>query len=85
LIRAQHPLHEHSAICQKFYKEIQQVVPDRTQSIAYKDVKNLPYLNAILYESMRVRVVGGDSVRISPPDGVSVCGILISEGVRNIE
>ncbi|KAI8049192.1 cytochrome P450 [Syncephalis plumigaleata] len=75
-----HLLHDNPNTCQKLFEELKQAIPDRAQSVHHNDVKNLPYLNAVLYESMRMRPVAGGSIRESPPGGMTIKGHFIPEG-----
>ncbi|KAI8049183.1 cytochrome P450 [Syncephalis plumigaleata] len=75
-----HLLHDNPNSCQMLFEELKQAIPDRAQSVHHNDVKNLPYLNAVLYESMRMRPVAGGSIRESPPGGMTIKGHFIPEG-----
>ncbi|KAI9593260.1 cytochrome P450 [Syncephalis fuscata] len=77
---ALHLLHDHPEVSQKLFEEIKEVYPNRTDIIQHDEVKNLPYLNAALYEVMRMRPVAGGSMRSSPPGGIDLCGVHIPEG-----
>ncbi|KAI8058532.1 cytochrome P450 [Syncephalis plumigaleata] len=76
---ALHLLHDNPHVCQKLFEEIKEVSPDRTGIIHHQDVKNLPYLNATIYEAMRMRPVAGGTARKSPPGGIELAGVHIPE------
>jgi len=75
-----HLLHDHPDVTRKLYEELKESLPDRHQTIQHNAVKNLPYLNATLYESMRMQSVSGATMRKSPPGGVDLCGYHVPEG-----
>ncbi|KAI9592849.1 cytochrome P450 [Syncephalis fuscata] len=77
---ALHLLHQYPAVCQKLYEELEECIPDRTKVIHYSDVKNLTYLTAVLYESMRIYPAAGGTARKSPPGGIELSGVYIPEG-----
>ena len=79
--RALHLLHENPAVYQELEKELIETFPDRTHSILHAEVKDLPYLNATIWEVMRLRTVAGGSQRRIPPGGTVLCGVRIPEGV----
>ncbi|KAI9592870.1 cytochrome P450 [Syncephalis fuscata] len=61
-------------------RELVAAIPNTNQDITHASIKNLPYLNAVLLESMRLRSVGGASQRAIPPGGAVICGIHLPEG-----
>ena len=79
--RALHLLHENPAVCQELEKELIETFPDRAHSILHAEVKNLPYLNATIWEVMRLRHVTAGSLRRTPPGGTVLCGVHIPGGV----
>ncbi|KAI8865442.1 cytochrome P450, partial [Ramicandelaber brevisporus] len=62
--------------------EVLAAFPDQTQRIVYRDAKEkLPYLEAVLLESMRIRTVGGGySMREVPDGGRTVAGYFLPAG-----
>ncbi|KAI9594734.1 cytochrome P450 [Syncephalis fuscata] len=77
---ALHLLHDHPKVLHKLLEEVKDICLDRTHNIQHDEIKNLPYLNATLYEVMRMRPVAPGSVKISPPGGIDLCGVHIPEG-----
>ncbi|KAI9594735.1 cytochrome P450 [Syncephalis fuscata] len=77
---ALHLLHDHPKVLHKLLEEVKDICPDRTHNIQHHEIKNLPYLNATLYEVMRIRPVAGGSMRNSPPGGIDLCGVHVPEG-----
>ncbi|KAI9592850.1 cytochrome P450 [Syncephalis fuscata] len=77
---ALHLLQQYPAVCQKLYEELEECIPDRTKVIHYSDVKNLTYLTAVLYETIRMYPAAGATFRKSPPGGIELSGVYIPEG-----
>ncbi|RKP27279.1 cytochrome P450 [Syncephalis pseudoplumigaleata] len=75
-----HLLHDHPAVCRKLFDELKQAIPDVAQVVHHDQVKGLPYLNAVIYESMRMRPVAGGSIREVPAGGIEIDGHHIPEG-----
>lgn len=66
----------------KLVNELITEFPDRDQILTLNMVQNLPYLNAVLYESMRRRPVTSLGLaRIVPEEGATICGHFIPGGV----
>ncbi|KAI8058533.1 cytochrome P450 [Syncephalis plumigaleata] len=68
---ALHLLHDNPEACRLLQKELAE-----TSLI----LKNLPYLNATIWETLRVRPVGGASQRTIPKGGAVICGHYFPEG-----
>ncbi|KAI9595174.1 cytochrome P450 [Syncephalis fuscata] len=64
--------------------ELYKALPDQQSSISHAEIKGLSYLNAVLYESMRLRpVVPTGSPRQVPLGGATICGFHIPEKSSN--
>ncbi|KAI8868470.1 cytochrome P450 [Ramicandelaber brevisporus] len=69
-------------VMDKLEAEVLAAFPDPSEPISYRDAKEkLPYLEAVLMESMRIRSVGGTyAMREIPPGGRVVGGFFLPEG-----
>ncbi|RKP05869.1 cytochrome P450, partial [Thamnocephalis sphaerospora] len=62
-------------------EELDGAFPDKNASITHADVRDLPYLNAVINETLRVHpVAAGDAQRVVPAEGVQLCGQFIPGG-----
>ena len=81
--RAMHLLNDNPEAYHLLRKELFAAFPDPNQKLTHADVKNLPYLNATIWETLRVRPVGGASQRTIPEGGAVICGHHFPEGVSH--
>jgi cytochrome P450 len=73
---------QHPAACEKLRLEIDSVVPDRNMTIAYSAVNKLPYLDAVLHETLRLFPPVADGLpRQVPKGGVEIAGHHLPGGV----
>ncbi|RKP08962.1 cytochrome P450 [Thamnocephalis sphaerospora] len=75
-----HYLLENPLTMMRLAEELQQALPDRDRPVEYAQAKDLPYLNAVLYEALRLRPPGSTTFRETPPGGADLCGHYIPEG-----
>jgi cytochrome P450 len=75
---------KHPKVVRELKEELITAFPDPDQTILYDDAKNLPYLNATLYEILRHYTVATGSQRLTPPEGAVICDIFIPGGVSII-
>ncbi|RKP09887.1 cytochrome P450 [Thamnocephalis sphaerospora] len=76
-----HLLLEHPHCMEQLVHELCQELPDRDEPAKHAQLSELPYLNAVLYETLRLRPPSPDGTqRVSPPGGVHICGYYIPEG-----
>ncbi|KAI8867174.1 cytochrome P450 [Ramicandelaber brevisporus] len=70
------------SVLEKLEAEVLTAFPDPTERITYKAAKEkLPYLEAVLLESVRMRTVGGGYLpRVTPKGGRTIGGYFIPEG-----
>ena len=70
---------------QKFKHELRDIWPELDQEPNLQDLETLPYLNAIIKESLRMTsgVVTG-LLRIVPPEGAKICATYVPAGVSSI-
>ncbi|RKP05464.1 cytochrome P450 [Thamnocephalis sphaerospora] len=65
----------------RLLQELQEAVPDNGTEIRHAMVRDLPYLNAVIDESLRVYPVGsGGAPRVVPKGGVELCGKYVPGG-----
>ncbi|RKP06590.1 cytochrome P450 [Thamnocephalis sphaerospora] len=65
----------------RLLQELQEAVPDNDTEIRHAMVRDLPYLNAVIDESLRVYPVGsGGAHRVVPKGGVELCGKYLPDG-----
>jgi len=68
----------------RLLQELREAVPDINTEIRHSMVRDLPYLNAVINESLRVRPVGAaDPYRAVPEGGAEICGKYIPAGVSS--
>lgn len=70
----------------KLLDEIDSVVGemDIDKPVTYEQANNMPYLQAVMNEALRIHPIGGQSLpRIVPEGGLQVEGHLLPAGVRN--
>ncbi|RKP05956.1 cytochrome P450 [Thamnocephalis sphaerospora] len=61
--------------------ELREAIPDINMCITHAMVRNLPYLTAVINESLRIYpVAGGDPHRVVPKGGVEFCGKYLPAG-----
>jgi cytochrome P450 len=67
---------------EKLYNELKEAFPDRNKMLTYADVKDLPYLDSVLHESLRISPsTSAGSEREIPKGGAMIGGYYIPEGV----
>ncbi|RKP26214.1 cytochrome P450, partial [Syncephalis pseudoplumigaleata] len=72
---------QHPACMEKLQAELDEAIPDINAYVTHAMVKDLPYLNAVCDEGLRIHSVGaGDAHRVVPPEGATVCGKFIPGG-----
>ncbi|RKP27145.1 cytochrome P450 [Syncephalis pseudoplumigaleata] len=76
-----HLLMEHPDVYHRLERELLAAIPDRDQAISHATVRHLPLLNAVLYESMRLRPVGSASQRVVPSGGMVIAGVYLPPGL----
>ncbi|KAI9597819.1 cytochrome P450 [Syncephalis fuscata] len=75
-----HLLDKHPKYGKLLKNELIEAFPDPQQTIIHNDVKNLTYLNATIWEILRVRPVAPGTQRKAPKGGAVISGYHISEG-----
>ncbi|KXN74302.1 cytochrome P450, partial [Conidiobolus coronatus NRRL 28638] len=66
---------------EKLVDELITAFPDKNTKITYDMCKNLPYLTAVIYESLRVKSPSGVVLpRVVPEGGATLCGHFLPEG-----
>ncbi|RKP07284.1 cytochrome P450 [Thamnocephalis sphaerospora] len=66
----------------RLLQELKEAIPDVNTEITHSMVRDLPYLNAVINESFRLRpVAGGSSHRLIPKGGVVFCNTYIAENL----
>ncbi|KAI9597789.1 cytochrome P450 [Syncephalis fuscata] len=75
-----HLLDKHPKYGKLLKNELIEAFPDPQQTIVHNDVKNLTYLNATIWEILRVRPVAPGTQRKAPKGGAVISGYHISEG-----
>jgi cytochrome P450 len=77
-----HRLLQRSETMEKLKEELRDVWPELGQEPRVKELEKLPYLNAVIKESLRLSsgVVSG-LLRVVPPSGAMVAGVDIPPGV----
>jgi cytochrome P450 len=76
-----HLLIDHPEVYRRLKEELVTAFPDRDETIKHATAKDLPYLNATLYEVMRLRPMISGSQRVMPSGGAMICGVHLPEGV----
>jgi cytochrome P450 len=67
---------------EKLVQELVTAFPDKNTKISYDMCKDLPYLTAIIHESLRIKSPSSSILpRIVPEGGTTICGHFIPEGV----
>ena len=79
---AMYNLLKHPHILAKLREEIDQALDPEEVVAPYDSVKNLPYLRAVLDESLRYRAPTPQNLgRVTPPEGLQICDQYIPGGV----
>jgi tryprostatin B 6-hydroxylase len=66
---------------ERLQAELDEAFPSIDDSISHADVRNLPYLNAVINETLRVHPIGaGDAQCVAPAEGMIICGHYIPGG-----
>ncbi|KAI8050923.1 cytochrome P450 [Syncephalis plumigaleata] len=65
-------------------EELTTAFPNPKHTITHNEVKNLAYLNAVLFEVLRFRPVAPSTQRVSPKGGAVISGHFIPEGTTII-
>ncbi|KAI9595870.1 cytochrome P450 [Syncephalis fuscata] len=68
---------QYPKVMHQLKEELMAAFPDSNQTMLYNDVKQLPYLNAVILEILRMYTVATGSQRLTPPGGAVICGIYI--------
>jgi benzoate 4-monooxygenase len=77
-----HLLLENPKYACKLYDEIKTLYPDNSTPTSHDDIQSLPYLDAVLHESMRIRPIAAhDMTRLIPKGGTTIDGHYLSAGV----
>jgi cytochrome P450 len=72
-------------VYEKLVDELVTTFPDKNRKISYDMCKNLPYLTAVIYESLRVKSPSGVVLRrVVPEGGATICGHFLPEGVSSL-
>jgi hypothetical protein len=80
--RVMHFLHQHPRCLARLREELLSAAPDLNQPVMYSTLQHLPYLNAVINETQRLRpVVRFGFSRVVPKDGVELEGRFIPAGV----
>jgi cytochrome P450 len=65
-------------------EELDGVVPDNVENMTYESIRELPYLEAVVNETLRLYPVAGEgAMRIVPKGGREIAGHFVPEGVSN--
>ncbi|RKP07421.1 cytochrome P450, partial [Thamnocephalis sphaerospora] len=65
----------------RLLQELREIAPDVNTEIRHSMVHDLPYLNAVINESLRIYPVGGNDLhRVAPKGGADICGKYLPEG-----
>jgi cytochrome P450 len=83
LMLGTHRLLQHPDKLQKLREELFEVWPSLESEPKLRDLESLPYLNAVIKESLRLSsgVVSG-LLRVVPPTGATITGVTVPPGVR---
>jgi cytochrome P450 len=74
-------LHQHPDIHQRLLKELRELIPDINAEINHAIVRDHPYFNAVLNESLRLYpVAAGDPHRVVPKEGYEFQGHFLPGG-----
>ncbi|KXN74270.1 cytochrome P450, partial [Conidiobolus coronatus NRRL 28638] len=66
---------------EKLVDELVTAFPDKNTKISYDVCKDLPYLTAVIHESLRVKSPAGVVLpRVVPEGGATICGHFLPEG-----
>ncbi|RKP05867.1 cytochrome P450, partial [Thamnocephalis sphaerospora] len=85
LSRTLHMLINHPEHMQRLYEELLEAIPSEDCQISHADVQDLPYLNAVLHEGLRIRsVAAGSFPRLVPPGGADYNGYYVPEGTVSV-
>jgi cytochrome P450 len=77
-----HLLIENPKYARKLYDEIKTVYLDNSTPISHDDIQSLPYLDAVLHESMRIRPIAAHGMtRLIPEGGTTIDGHYLPAGV----
>ena len=69
-------------ILERLQAELREALPRKDMQLEYAELENLPYLRAVVRETLRTaNVVPGRLPRVVPPEGVLFCGQRIPPGV----
>ncbi|KAI9596188.1 cytochrome P450 [Syncephalis fuscata] len=72
---------EHPECARRLVEEIKALYPDPDTKITYEDVQSLPYLDAVLNESMRIRPIAPHGMpRVVPEGGITMGGYFLPAG-----
>ncbi|KAJ5415823.1 cytochrome P450 [Penicillium sp. CMV-2018d] len=68
-----HYLVANKSVYKKLQQQLDDIFPNRGRSYEYAEVRRLPYLDAILKETMRLKpAVPGGQPRVTPPEGLQI-------------
>ncbi|KXN74267.1 cytochrome P450 [Conidiobolus coronatus NRRL 28638] len=68
-------------VYEKLVDELVTAFPDKNTKISYDMCKDLPYLTAVIHESLRVKSPAGVVLpRVVPEGGATICGHFLPEG-----
>ena len=69
-------------ILRKLQAELREAMPRKDTQLQYTELEKLPYLRAVVRETLRTStVIPGHLPRVVPPEGALFCGQCISPGV----
>ncbi|KAI8057083.1 cytochrome P450, partial [Syncephalis plumigaleata] len=72
---------EHPECARRLVDEIKSIHPDNSVRASYEDIRSLPYLDAVINESMRIRPVAPHGMpRVVPEGGITLDGYFLPEG-----
>ncbi|KAI9591067.1 cytochrome P450 [Syncephalis fuscata] len=81
LLMTMHQLIENPKAMKQLVEEIKTAYPDPTTKVDHDTVRHLPYLEAVLHESMRLRPILPQGLsRIVPKEGITLGGYFLPAG-----